>query len=334
MRATDYDVISVCNALMDLMFECSEEDIRSFGLSKGTMQLADQTTQSNIVERFQGLERAKELGGSSLNALRAVAMTGGRAHFTGVVGKDSFGRAIHERMDDLGIQNSLGIHENTDTGTCVVLVTPDGERTMVTHLGASRLYDENSIREYPLTSTKVFHFCGYQWDTLEQKSAIKKALELAKSAGVTISFDLADPFVVSAHQDDCHWIIDNYADIVFANQREAEMLYGTSAEEAVQTLHSKGLKAGLVKLGAKGALCATVDGVHVIDPVAAEVVDTTAAGDMFAGGFLSAWTQGLSIQDCGSVAAILASDVIERYGANLSPKAIERVRKDFFQRNL
>ena len=233
-------------------------------------------------------------------------------------------------MNELGIEYSLGVRTVEKTGKCVVLVTPDGERTMATCLGASKCYDESQISAAVIQNAEVFHFCGYQWDTAAQQQAIKKALQIAKQSGVLISFDVADPFVVQMHREDCRWIIDEYADIVFANQKETETLYETSAEEGARILQSKGLKFGLVKLGAQGALGVTPEDTFVIDPVATEVVDTTAAGDMFAGGFLSALVKGASPRVCGQVAATLAADVISRYGAHLSGEVLQRVQAKFF----
>ena len=322
---SNYDVVTICNALMDILVKVDEDDITRLSLNKGVMHLVDSQKQSEILEEFTTKEHTVELGGSALNALRSIALLGGRTLFAGMVGKDAFGKRIIDRMQDLSIESQLKSIDHEKTGTCLILVTPDGERTMNTCLGASRLYDETLVPAEALSHAKILHFCGYQWDTDEQRRAIYKAMEKAKSNNVLISFDVADPFVVERNQDEFKRIIEDYADIVFANERESELLFNKSAREAATEIaNCKAI--AVVKLGAKGAIVVNGSETHEISAEPTQVLDTTAAGDMFAGGFLFAYAKNQSLDTCGRAAAILAADVISRVGTTVSSEAYDKVK--------
>ncbi len=321
---SNYDVVSICNALVDILVTAEEHDIKELELTKGQMHLVDGQRQAAVLKHVGNKEQTVELGGSSLNALRSLASMGARTSFAGMVGKDEFGRMISERMESLGIDAELK-EVSEETGSCVVLITPDGERTMNTNLGSSRLYGPDLVPEEKIKSSKIFHFCGYQWDTDDQKTAINKAIEIAKKNNTLVSFDVADPFVVSSHQKDLVDIIDKHADIVFANESEAGALYGLSTEETAAKIAATGAIA-VIKLGAKGAMIQKGEQTFKIDPVATTVIDTTAAGDMFAAGFLYGFSQEKPLETCGKTAATLASDVISRIGAKVSKEALEKAK--------
>jgi sugar/nucleoside kinase (ribokinase family) len=324
--AKHFDVLSVCNALMDIVLNVDETDIHRHGLRKGSMHLVERDAQEALLAQFSGHEKVVELGGSALNVIRALALLGHHTAFVGAVGEDSFGEAIRTQLDRLEIKSHLSTvaKDHAITGTCLSLVTPDGERTMVTHLGASRLYQREDIPREVLRSAKIFHFSGYQWDRENQKAAVSYALGEAKKAGALISFDLADPFVVQHHRQEFIRLIAD-ADIVFANEAEAKLLYEASPEVCAEKIASQGVLA-VIKLGARGALVQRGKEKVLIPVVPTSVVDTTGAGDMFAAGFLHGICEEHSLAHCGYMAALLASDVISRYGARLSPEVIGRVR--------
>ncbi|MFK7872091.1 MAG: adenosine kinase [Oligoflexales bacterium] len=317
-----YDVSAVCNALVDVLYQISQEQLDELKISKGMMTLADAETQKKLLGKLGAPDRC-ELGGSAMNAIRGLASLGSSTVFAGMVGRDDYGKTIHKRMEELNIKNNLGECDDA-TGTCIVLVTPDGERTMHTCLGASRLYTTANIPN-EITDSKVFHFCGYQWDTDEQKSAIKKAIALAKENNTTTSFDVADPFVVQAHREDFKALIKDGADIVFANEEEAKLLYNLSPEDTAACIAETGATA-VIKLGSKGAIIQKGSQKIKIDPVPTDVVDTTAAGDMFAAGFLWGFTQDRPLDECGRAAATLASDTIRQLGASLSSEVISTLK--------
>lgn len=319
-----FDVSAVCNALMDIIVDASDNDIKHFGLTKGIMHLVDQHRQIEILGYLSGHKQTIELGGSAMNAIRTLSLLGKKTVFAGMISDDEFGHAIKGRMAELDITQRLGVTAG-GTGTCVILVTPDGERTMNTCLGASRLYGGQIIPHDEIAQSKIFHFCGYQWDTDSQKQGIMEALSTAKRNGTMISFDMADPFVVRSNREAFLKIIDEFADIVFCNEEESRLLYQSAPEETARRI-AESKAVAVVKLGAKGALIRKDDQTFKVAPVATNVIDTTAAGDMFAGGFLYGMTMNKNLDVCGTMAATLASDVISRYGAKLSNEVLVKVR--------
>jgi sugar/nucleoside kinase (ribokinase family) len=319
-----YNVVSVCNALVDILIKADDSDLKELNLTKGNMHLVEADAQKKLLEHFSSKEKVTELGGSSLNAIRSLAALNNKTFFAGMVSNDVFGEQIKSRMGELSIDHQLG-ESSEPTGSCVVLITPDGERTMHTHLGASRLYGPDQVPAAAIESAEIFHFCGYQWDTDDQKAAIIESIKLAKAAKTLISFDVADPFIVGLHKDAFAEVISNDADIVFANKEEAKLLYDLSPEETAAKIAASGAVA-VVKLGADGALIQRGDQVVKVDVVKTDVVDTTAAGDMFAAGFLHGYSQDKSLEECGKMAATIASDVISRVGAKVSEDAFNKLR--------
>ncbi len=318
------DVVSICNALVDILVQVDERDIESLALNKGIMHLVDDARQMNVVAHFAEKHKTQELGGSSLNAIRTLASLGAKTSFAGSIGRDSYGVMIDKRLQDLGIRGKLQ-QVDAHTGLCFILVTPDGERTMNTSLGASCLFDESIVPENDIADAKIFHFAAYQWANPSQISAIKRALDVAKSHDTLISFDLADPFVVRANREAFIPLIKDYADIVFCNREEARLLFDSTPEVACNFIAESGAIAA-VKLGAEGALIGHGDRRISVQPVATTVMDTTAAGDMFAAGFLYGMCQGKNLETCGRMAAELASDVISRLGATVSNQALNTVK--------
>lgn len=318
------DVVSVCNALVDILIQANDDDLSQLGLTKGIMHLVDNEQQQKLLRHFGDATRTLELGGSSLNAIRTLAALGKKAVFAGMVSRDEFGDKIHERLHQLGIDGHLTVGGEDATGSCVILITPDGERTMNTHLGASRLYDRAAVPLEKIRDARIFHFSGYQWDTDGQKGAIMDAIKSAAESDTLVSFDVADPFVVQRHRDEFLPIIRDYADIVFTNREEARMLFDGPAEQAARFIADSGAIA-VVKLGAEGALVQQGTAAHRIAPVSTSVIDTTAAGDMFAAGFLYGILSDHDLDTCGQLAATLASDVISRIGATVSPDALTKV---------
>lgn len=320
----NYEVVSICNALVDILVEAKDTDIEKLKLTKGIMHLVDEDRQVELLDHFTGSTFTEELGGSSMNAIRTLANLGVPTFFAGMVGQDEFGRNIEKRLRDLKINFHLEKSASA-TGSCAILITPDGERTMNTNLGASRLFDENLVPEKEIARSRIFHFCGYQWDSEGQIRAITKAIQCARDNETVVSFDVADPFVVNRHKDVFLDLIRDHAGIVFANKEESKALFDCEPEKAVDIITSNNAIA-VVKLGAEGALIGDGDTRFRIDPVPTSVVDTTAAGDMFAAGFLYGFQKNLPLDECGRCAALLASDVISRVGATVSDSAIQQAR--------
>lgn len=320
-----HDVVGICNALVDILITAEDKDLNALKLTKGVMHLVDGSRQIEVLGHFKGKSYQTELGGSAMNALRTMAQLGKKTVFAGMVSDDEFGQRVRTRMRELGIVDRLG-KSGEPTGSCVILITPDGERTMNTCLGASRLYGNTQVPHDEIKNAKVLHFCGYQWDTDGQKAAIRQAINTAKEFNTLVSFDVADPFVVDRNREAFLKVIADDADVVFANKEEARMLFDTTPELAAEKIAASGAIA-VIKLGAEGALVRQGSTVHRIAPVATKVVDTTAAGDMFAAGFLFGLTSGKPLDVAGKMAATIASDVISRVGASVSDAALATLRK-------
>lgn len=317
-----YDVVAIGNALFDILLKSNDEDLNKLELTKGNMHLVDSDRQQQLLTYFESHKKQEELGGSALNSIRTLAALGAKTVFAGMIGKDEYGKKTQKRLEDIGIAPKIQTSDNP-TGTCIVLISPDGERTMNTSLGASRLFDESLVPFDEIADAKIFHFCGYQWDTEGQKKAIRKAIEHAKKNNTLVSFDVADPFVVGRFGDEFKSMIKENADIVFANEEEAKLLFNSTPEEAAIEI-SEGGAIAVIKLGKKGALVMKGEERIEISPIPTTVVDTTAAGDMFAAGFLYGMYRNQSLEKCGKTAALLASDVISRFGAVVSDEVLDK----------
>jgi sugar/nucleoside kinase (ribokinase family) len=319
------DVVSVCSALMDVVVTVSEAELQALPLRKGYSHLLETAQQQEILEKVKHREFAYELGGSCLNAVRALALLGKKTVFAGAVGEDAFGEKIRLRTDMLQIAAQLSLQPGHATGCCVVLVTPDGERTMMASLGASSLVGQGDVPTLALQNTRFFHCSGYSWLAPSLRGAVRQAILVAKTHGSKISIDISDPCVANLVRDDMLAVIEEDADIVFANEEEANLLFPGSPEFAAQALADRGILA-VIKLGAKGALLQQGAERYFVSPESVMVVDTTAAGDMFAAGVLYGLLMERGLKTAGQMGSLLAADVIGRYGATLSEQALMRVR--------
>ena len=315
-QARKIDVTSVENALVDLLVRAQESDLQQLGMHKGRMQLVDGGAQAGILANLGRLTAEVELGGSAANALRAMALVGAEVSYSSCVGRDQYGDSFSARLEQLSIRNRLAV-VGESTGTCLVVVTPDGERTLNTHLGACRAYNRRFLPEQDIKNSKIFFTTGYVWDTPEQVDAIEHALSVAKANNVRVALDVADPFVVSRTKERFTELFKESVSLVFANAQEAEMLVGCTGEKASLKLGEM-VELVVVKDGAAGAwICSSGQTLHV-PTRKVSVVDTTGAGDLFAGGFLLGLVRGQPFDVCGQLGTLLASDTVTHMGVRLS----------------
>lgn len=310
------DVTAIENALVDLLVRAEPTDIIELGLKKGVMQLVDASDQVRVLANLGKLTSEVELGGSAANALRGIATLGGKACYSSAVGSDVYGKSFSERLETLGILNSMAVVPE-ETGTCLVVVTPDGDRTMNTHLGACRSYKKEFVPMDQIKKSKIFFTTGYVWDTPNQIEAIEHAIQFSKQNNVRVALDIADPFVVSRSGERIKSFFDGTISLFFANADEAQMLVGCKGADAAKKLGEK-IELVVVKDGPGGAyICHGGRVIHVptnkVSPL-----DTTGAGDMFAGGFMYGLTRGYPLETCGKLATLLAADTITHMGVRLS----------------
>lgn len=319
------DVVFVENALVDLLVRATDQQLGAFSMTKGVMQLVDAPAQKAVLDQLHTVSPEIELGGSAANAARGMALLGARAVYSSCISDDTYGRLFGSRLEQLGIQNRLSFcTQGKPTGTCLVVVTPDNERTLNTHLGACRSYMPQDLPFEDLKQAKVFFSTGYMLDTQNQIDALHAAMDWAALHNAKVAFDVADPFVIMRHGSETLLKLLEKAHIVFANAQEAQMLLGCQGAAAAQAL-SKLVAIAVVKDGANGAYLAHDEKVTHIPAPAVQVVDTTGAGDMYAAGFLYGLCRGLGLDICGQIATMLGSDTVTHLGARLSPTLKDHV---------
>jgi sugar/nucleoside kinase (ribokinase family) len=320
----ELDVTSIENALIDLLVRASEGVLSEMNLTKGVMRLVDTTEQGELLKRVGNLAPEVEVGGSASNVLRALAVLGGRASYSSVVGRDTYGHSFASRLEELSIRNRL-VMEPGETGTCAVIVTPDGERTLNTHLGACVYYDEHHVPVDDIANSKVFFTTGYVWDTPNQKRAIRKAITHARESGCLVALDVADPFVIDRAGQELTDMLKGSVDIAFANSVESKMLTGASGEEGARRL-GQWVRVAVVKDGPDGSYVCFEGRTQHIPAPSVEVLDTTGAGDFYAGGFLFGLCRGLPFGVCGAIGTVIASDTVTHLGVRHSLSIFSRIR--------
>lgn len=320
------DVFGIENVLLDILLQVKEEDLNKLGLKKGTMHLVDEQFQRNIFNKFNFNQLNTEVGGSALNTIRILAKLGIKTGFFGMIGNDEFGSIIKTKLENLGIKVYLGTKNNISSGTSIILITPEGERTMNTCLGASSYIEACMIPYEEIKKSKILHISGYQWCTPHQKEAAQMAIKQVKSFDTKISFDIADPTVVIKYREDFLNIIQNYADILYANEEEIKILYNKHSLDECLKECQKYNTLFIIKLGSKGAIIQNKHQNIYINSYAVKVIDTTAAGDSFAAGFLYGFIKNLPLEECGKIAAEIAADVVSRIGAKVSDNLIKEIK--------
>ncbi len=316
MTEPRYDVIAIGNAIVDVMAPCEESLIEELQLAKGGMSLLDADGARDL---YKAMGPAKEIsGGSAANTLAGLANLGAQCAFIGQVAKDQLGDVFTHDIRAAGIDfNTPARGGEPSTARCLIFVTPDGERTMNTFLGASQFLPPAALSEDAIRDAAVLYLEGYLWDPEEPRSAMRRAIEVARSAGRKVAFTASESFVIDRHGDDFRAMIDEgLIDILFVNHLELATLTGEDDFEAgVDALKDK-VPTLVVTRSSDGAIAVSgAERVEVpAEPVDA-VVDTTGAGDLFAAGFLSGHVKGESLQNCLTRGAVCAAEIISHYGA-------------------
>lgn len=313
-RDAQYDVVGIGNALVDVIAHAPDTFVDAHGLAKGSMNLVDT---DRAVELYQALGSAVEMsGGSAANTMCGVASFGGRAAYIGKVTDDDLGQVFGHDLLAVGVQFRPGGHRNeVPTGRCIIVVTPDAERTMNTYLGASSLLGVGDVDDAAIASGKLLYMEGYLFDRDEAKSAFRHAAGVAHGVGGMVSLTLSDSFCVDRHRDDFRALVSDEVDLLFGNDAELISLYETDTfDEAVAELR-RHCQFAAITTGADGSVIITGDEVIRVQahPVR-RVVDTTGAGDLYAAGFMYGVTSGRSLPECGRLGSIAASEVISHVG--------------------
>lgn len=326
-------VIGIGNALTDMLVNLSNDAVLTeYQLAKGSMSLVDSQLQTAVSKSVAGCPYSLSLGGSAGNTIRAMARLGCDVAFIGKVGEDNTGEFYEQALRNIGVEPYM-LRSEERSGKCVALVSPDGERTFVTHLGAAADLHAEDIDGAIFDDYDCLYVEGY---LVQDHDLIRSTVEKATHHGLKVAIDLASFNVVEENRDFLRDIVEKYVDILFANEDEARAF--TGEQEPLNALNaiSRMCELAVVKIGMKGALIKRGDEVvHVGIMAAAKRVDTTGAGDFYAAGFMAGLCEGLSLRQCGTIGAITAGKVIEVVGTTFGEDAwreifslVERVRKD------
>ena len=308
-----FDVLAIGNALVDVLVHADDEFIARTGVVPGAMTMVDAARSDEIYAEMGPATETS--GGSAANTASGVASFGGRAAYIGRVSDDTFGKVFSHDLRSVGVHfDVLPATTGPPTGRCLVMVTPDAQRTMCTFLGAGAELDESYIDEALVASSAVTYLEGYVWDLPAAKDALRRAVAIAHRADQRVALTLSDPFCVERHRADFLELIERGVDILFANEHEITMLYEVDTfDEALHRVRGHCAIAALTR-GPHGSVIVAGEEVHIIDAHPAAVVDTTGAGDLYAAGFLYGLTHGHELATCGQLGSLAAAEVISHLG--------------------
>jgi sugar/nucleoside kinase (ribokinase family) len=325
-------IVAFCNPLLDMIAHVDHAQLAELGVKAGTMNLVEAGVIDKVRRRLAAVETLP--GGSGANTARGFAWlnrSGTQAPpvFYGSVGGDDIGAAYIKQLEAAGVQSGIA-KKIEPSGISLILVTPDFERTMLTHLGACRLFGEHDVDFERVRRARVVHLTGYMWDTDNQRRVAERAAAEARAAGSMISLDLADPFVVERYHDDFLSWIPGRVDLLFGNLDEFGLLCGKAeSEEALLARAAEYAPVVVMKAGARGAYVAATGRRELVPGVKAQARDTTGAGDSFAAGYLYALLDGRDERECVRLGNRLAAAIVAVEGCaygkiDTEPFAAER----------
>jgi sugar/nucleoside kinase (ribokinase family) len=311
------------NALVDVMTQLDgDKTLREFKIPKGSMQLVNKEFSNRILASTLGLKKRQSSGGSAANTIHGLAHLGIKTGFVGKIGHDNLGKFFEQDMKQNGIKPVL-FHDLEETGRSIALISPDSERTFATFLGAAINLKVEDLTSDIFAGFQHFHVEGYQ---VQNKNLVKKALRIAKSNGLIVSFDMASYNVVAENVEFIEGIIKEYVDVVFANEHEAEVFTAKKSKEAIRQL-SKYCEVAVMKMGINGSFVRRGNEEYEVGIVEVNTIDTTGAGDLYAAGFIYGLCKDLPLDRCGHVGAICSAYVTEVIGAKMDEERWEIIRQ-------
>ena len=326
MTAIRYDVVGIGNAIVDIIGRCDDAFLAKRTLKKGSMQLVDAGA---VTELYKGMGPAVEIsGGSAANTIVGVASFGGKAAFIGKVANDEFGRIFAHDIRAAGVAfGTPPANGGAPTARSLILVTPDGERTMSTFLGVSPELDHGAIDAGVIAAGRIVYLEGYLFDRDEAKAAFRQAAGIAAKAGRQVALTLSDGFCVDRHRAEFRTLIKEQVDILFANESEITSLYQTASFDEAAKQAERDVKLAVLTRSAKGAVIKSGGTSMAVPAVAVpKVVDTTGAGDLYAAGFLYGHASGRDLETCGKLGSLAASEIISHIGARPEQRLADLAR--------
>ena len=327
----EYNVLCIGNAIVDIIAQCKEDFLEDNGIIKGAMNLIDGDRAELLYSRMGPAIEAS--GGSAGNTAAGVASFGGRAAFFGKVAKDTLGDIYAHDIRAQGVAfDTRPLDRHPPTARSMIFVTPDGERSMNTYLGACVELGPEDVEAEKAAGAQVTYFEGYLWDPPRAKEAIRQTAKLAHAAGREVSMTLSDSFCVDRYRDEFLELMrSGTVDIVFANSHEIKSLYQTSSFETALAAIRKDCRLAAVTRSEKGSVIVRGDETIVVEAIAiGELVDTTGAGDLYAAGFLHGYTKGYDLKRCGDLGSLAAGLVIQQIG----PRPRQNLRREAEQAGL
>ncbi|HMC51866.1 MAG TPA: adenosine kinase [Acidimicrobiales bacterium] len=310
-----HDVMAVGSAIVDVLAETDDDFVARLGLVKGTMALIDIAAAERL---YEAMGPAVEMsGGSAANTVAGVASLGGSAAFVGRVRDDQLGAVFSHDLRAAGVHFATPpATSGPPTARSLILVTPDGERTMNTYLGAAACLEPEDVDPSVLTASRIAYLEGYLWDPPQAKEALRRTVAVARSAGVEVALTLSDPFCVERHRDEFLELIEGGVGVVFANDVELTSLFEVDGLDEALELVAARCSVAAVTRGALGSVAAAGREVTAVAAHPVErVVDTTGAGDLYAAGFLFGLARGLGLERCARLGGLAAAEVISHFGA-------------------
>ncbi len=326
--STELDVVGIGNAIVDIIARCDDAFIAAEGLAKGGMRLIDADEADRL---YSKMGPATEMsGGSAANTCAGLASLGARTAFIGKVAEDQFGTVFAHDIRAIGVEyETPQSHSNAPTARCLVLVTPDGERTMSTYLGASTELGNGEIVPELIRTARVTYLEGYLFDPPEAKAAFHEAARIAAEAGRQVALSLSDTFCVERHRAAFRSLIQGGVDVLFGNQEEVCALYETNTlEDALAQLRAECTLAAVTRSGDGSIIMTPEDTIEIPAANVEEVVDTTGAGDLYAAGFLYGLARGRPLDECGRLASLTAAEIISHIGARPETSLAELAQRN------
>ena len=332
-----FDVYGIGNALVDMEFKVSEEFFKANNVEKGLMTLVEEDRQDELAASLKKLNveaEKKQCGGSAANTMIGISQFGGKSFYSCKVANDDTGKFYLNDLKENGVDTKLTPEtaESGTTGKCMVMVTPDADRTMNTFLGITGSYSEAELDYDALKNSKWLYVEGYLVASPTGQQAAVKAVEFARKNNVNTAFTMSDPNMVKFFRDNINGIIGSGVDLLFCNEDEAiEFAQTTDLNEARESLKTVA-KSFVITLGKNGAVI--WDGTMFIDiePHVVDALDTNGAGDMYAGAFLYGITNGHTYASSGALASMASSKVVSQFGPRLSWTQAKEVHKEVFNK--
>jgi fructokinase len=314
MTSPTYDILGIGNAIVDVLSATDDQFLSRHAMHKGAMQLIDTAAADAL---YAAMPKGKEAsGGSVANSCAVAAALGARVAYIGKVADDALGQAFRRDIEAGGVHfPTEPLQGGAPTARCLILVTPDGQRTMNTYLGACVALDASDVHPHFVAQAAVTYLEGYLFDPPAAQAAFYKAAEAAHAAGRQVALSLSDAFCVNRHRDAFRKLVAGHVDILFANEVEITSLYETNTFEEAAEAARKDVALAVLTRSEDGSLILRGDETVTVSAHRTTVVDTTGAGDAYAAGFLASLTAGKPLAECGRIASIAAAEVISHYGA-------------------